>query len=82
MPDVRPDLLPRLDETTLAGGGAAEAYLKIWRRIADLDGEGLDTLTDRGRGIMHELGVTFALYDDEDARTVGQVCAKRDSALG
>ena len=67
MPDVRPDLLPRLDETTLAGGGAAEAYLKIRRRIADLDEDGLDTLTDRGRGIMHELGVTFALYDDEDA---------------
>jgi len=67
MPDVRPDARPSFDETALPGGPAAEAYLKIRKRIADQDAAGSAKLSERGRRIMHDLGVTFALYDDEDA---------------
>jgi uncharacterized circularly permuted ATP-grasp superfamily protein/uncharacterized alpha-E superfamily protein len=57
----------RLDEGAAADRAEAEAYGRL-RDTLSADGpEVLARLGARGQRLMRELGVTFALYDDDDA---------------
>jgi uncharacterized circularly permuted ATP-grasp superfamily protein/uncharacterized alpha-E superfamily protein len=68
MHDARqPDTSERFDESASHGGPAADVYSKLREVFADEAPDTLEKLSERGQRLMRELGVTFALYDDEAA---------------
>jgi len=55
------------DETLLAQGMGAEIYGRLRDHLSQNEPPELERLCDRSQRLMRDLGVTFALYNEDDA---------------
>jgi len=55
------------DETLLAQGMGAEIYGRLRDHLSQNEPQELERLCDRSQRLMRDLGVTFALYNEDDA---------------